>query len=59
MIKAAGVVDAEDAGDGGAVGEEGERQDAGLAEPVGQAGQMRADQGLGEGESGSGEAAVP
>ena len=45
-----------DAGDGGAVGEEGERQDAGLPEPVDQAGQLRADQGLGEGESGSGEA---
>jgi hypothetical protein len=46
----------EDAGDGGAMGEEGERQDAGLTEPVDQTGQMRADQGLGEGESGSGEA---
>ena len=46
----------EDAGDGGAVGEEGERQDAGLAEPVDQAGQLRADQRLGEGETGGGEA---
>ena len=46
----------EDPTDGGAMGEEAERQDAGLAEPVDQAGQMRADQGLGEGKSGSGEA---
>jgi hypothetical protein len=45
-----------DARDGRAVGEEGERQDAGLAEPVDQPGQLRADQRLGEGESGRGEA---
>ena len=45
-----------DSGDSGGVGEEAERQDAGLAEPVDQAGQMRADQGLGEGESGGGKA---
>jgi hypothetical protein len=32
------------------------RQDAGLAEPVDQAGQLRADQSLGEGESGGGKA---
>jgi hypothetical protein len=38
------------------VGEEAERQDAGLAEPVDQAGQIRADQSLGEGESGDGQA---
>ena len=38
------------------MGQEAERQDAGLAEPVDQAGQLRAYQGLGEGESGRGEA---
>jgi hypothetical protein len=45
-----------DACDGRAVGEEGERQDAGLAELVDQPGQLRADQRLGQGESGCGEA---
>ena len=45
-----------DNGDSGAVGQEAERQDASLAEPVDQAGQLRADQSLGEGESGGGQA---
>ena len=43
-------------GNSGAVGQEAERQDTGLAEPVDQTGQLRADQSLGEGESGGGEA---
>ena len=45
-----------DTGDSGGMGEEAERQDAGLAEPVDQAGQMRTDQSLGEGESSGGKA---
>jgi len=46
----------QDAGDGGAVGQQAQRQHAGLAEPVDQAGQLRAGQRLGQGESGGGQA---
>jgi len=45
-----------DNGDSAAVGQEAERQDVGLAEPVDQAGKLRADQSLGEGETGGGKA---